>query len=91
VGAQGACGLAVPSFAPPPEDARANAERQAAEFGVEIREYHGVLRVPRRVFQRLLPERPTPERCVEDFFVAQTRRIRRSWLHKDAEIRQYWR
>ena len=24
-----------------------------------------VVRVPRRVFQRLLPERPTPERCVE--------------------------
>jgi hypothetical protein len=43
-----------------PEDARWNAERQAVEFGVEIGEYHGVVRVPRRVFQRLLPERPTP-------------------------------
>jgi hypothetical protein len=41
-----------------------NAERQAVEFGVEIGEYRGVVRVPRRVFQRLLPERPTPERCV---------------------------
>jgi len=29
------------------------------------REYRGVVRVPRRVFQRLLPEPPTPERCVE--------------------------
>ena len=47
-----------------PEDARWNAERQAVEFGVEIGEYRGVVRVPRRVFQRLLPERPTPERCV---------------------------
>ena len=47
-----------------PEDARWNAERQAVEFGVEIGEYHGVVRVPRRVFQQLLPERPTPERCV---------------------------
>ena len=46
-----------------PEDARWNTERQAVEFGVEIGEYHGVVRVPRRVFQRLLPERPTPERC----------------------------
>jgi hypothetical protein len=36
-----------------PEDARWNAERQAVEFGVEIAEYHGVVRVPRRVF-------PTP-------------------------------
>ena len=48
-----------------PEDARWNAECQPVEFGVEIGEYHGVVRVPRRVLQRLLPERPTPERCVE--------------------------
>ena len=43
-----------------PEDARWNAERHAVEFAVEIGEYRGVVRVPRRVFQRLLPERPTP-------------------------------
>ena len=50
-----------------PEDAAWNAERWAVEFGVEIGEYRGVVRVPRRVFQRLLPERPTlpPERCVQ--------------------------
>ena len=30
------------------------------EFGVVIGEYEGVVRVPRRVFQRLLPERLTP-------------------------------
>ena len=42
-----------------PENARWNAERQAVEFGVEIGEYRGMVRVPRRVFQRLLPERPT--------------------------------
>ena len=48
-----------------PENARWNAERHAVEFGVEIGEYRGVVQVPRRVFQRLLPERPTPERCVE--------------------------
>ena len=40
-----------------PDDARWNAERQAVEFGVEIGEYRGVVRVPRRVFQRLLAER----------------------------------
>jgi hypothetical protein len=50
-----------------PEDARWNAERQAVEFGVEIDEYRGVVRVPRRVFQRPLPARPTPERCVEAY------------------------
>jgi hypothetical protein len=31
-----------------PEDTRWNAERQAVEFGVEIGEYSGVVRVPRR-------------------------------------------
>ena len=43
-----------------PEDASWNAEQQAVEFGVEIGEYRGVVRVPRRVFQRLPPEPPTP-------------------------------
>jgi hypothetical protein len=52
-----------------PEDARWNTERQAVEFG----EYRGVVRVPRRVFQRLLPERPTPERCVEAYYLQLTR------------------
>jgi hypothetical protein len=42
-----------------PEDPHWNAARQAVEFGVEIGESRGVVRVPRRVFQRLLPERPT--------------------------------
>jgi hypothetical protein len=40
-------------------------DRTPSGFGVEIGEYRGVVRVPRRVFQRLLPGRPTPERCVE--------------------------
>ena len=42
-----------------PEDAHWSADQQAVEFGVEIGEYHGVVRVPRRVFQRLLPNAPT--------------------------------
>jgi hypothetical protein len=33
----------------------------------------GVVRVPRRVFQRLLPERPTPERCVEAYYLKRSR------------------
>jgi hypothetical protein len=52
---------------PFPEDTRWNAERQAVEFGVEIGEHRGVVRLPRRVFQRLLSEPPTPERCVEAY------------------------
>jgi len=41
-----------------PEGARWNAERQAVEFGVEIGEYSGVVRVPRRIFQLVLPAHP---------------------------------
>ena len=76
-----------------PEDARWNAERQAVEFGVEIR------RVPRRgpgaarVFQRLLPERPTPERCVEAYYLQRTRfegiverKLRRRQLTDDGNV-----
>ena len=54
-----------------PDDARWNAERQAMEFGVEIGEYCGVVRVPRRVFQRLFSERPTPERCFEAYYLCE--------------------
>jgi hypothetical protein len=43
------------------------------EFGVVIGEYRGVVRVSRRVFQRLLPERPTPERCIEAYYLQRTR------------------
>ncbi len=56
-----------------PEDARWNADRNAVEFGVEIGEYAGVVRVPRRVFQYLLDESPTPEKCVEGYHLNRTR------------------
>jgi uncharacterized protein DUF1488 len=76
-----------------PEDARWNADRQAVEFGVEIGEYHGVVRLPRRVFQRLLPERPTPERCVEAYYLKRTRfervaerKLRRRQLTEDGNV-----
>jgi hypothetical protein len=76
-----------------PEDARWNADRQAVEFGVEIGEYHGVVRLPRRVFQRLLPERPTPERCVEAHYLQRTRfervverKLRRRQLTEDGNV-----
>jgi uncharacterized protein YcaQ len=76
-----------------PEDARWNAERHAVEFGVQIGEYRGVVRVPRRVFQRLLPERPTPERCVEAYYIQRTRfesiaarKLRRRQLTEDGNV-----
>jgi hypothetical protein len=43
------------------------------ECGVGIGEYQGVVRFPRRGFQRLLPERPTPERRVEAYYLQRTR------------------
>jgi hypothetical protein len=76
-----------------PEDARWNEERQAVEFGVEIGEYCGVVRVPQRVFQRLLPERPTPDRCVEAYYLQRTRfegiaerKLRRRQLTEDGNV-----
>ena len=76
-----------------PEDARWNAEEQAVEFGVETGEYHGTVRVPRRVFQRLLPERPTPERCREAYSLQRTRferiaerKLRRRQLTEDGNV-----
>ena len=76
-----------------PEDAHWNAELQAVEFGVEIGEYRGVVRVLRRVFQRLLPERPTPERCVEAYYLQRTRfesiaerKVRRRQLTEDGNV-----
>ena len=76
-----------------PEDARWNADRQAVEFGVEIGEYRGVVTVPRRVFQRLLPERPIPEKCVEAYYLQRTRfesiaerKLRRRQLTDDGNV-----
>jgi hypothetical protein len=76
-----------------PEDARWNADRQAVEFGVEIGDYSGVVRVPRRVFQRLLPERPTHARCVEAYYLQRTRfesiaerKLRRRQLTEDGNV-----
>ena len=76
-----------------PEDARWNVERNAVEFGVEIGEYAGVVRISRRVFQRLLSESPTPERCVESYHLHRTRferiaerKLRRRQLTDDGNV-----
>jgi hypothetical protein len=76
-----------------PEDARWNPDRMAVEFGVEIGEYRGVVRVPRRVFQHLLAETPTPERCAEAYHLHRTRleliaerKVRRRQLSNDSNV-----
>ena len=76
-----------------PEDAYWNADHRAVEFGVEIGEYRGFVRVPRRVFRRLLPERPTSERCVEAYYLQRTRfesiaerKLRRRQLTEDGNV-----
>src|SRR3954454_7015223 len=56
-----------------PPDARWSDERAAVEFGIGVGEYEGVVRVPRRVFQRLLDHSPTPERCLEAYYLYRTR------------------
>ena len=76
-----------------PEDARWNPDRMAVEFGVEIGEYRGVVRIGRRVFHRLLPESPTPERCLEAYHLQRTRfeliaerKMRRRHLSDDGNV-----
>jgi hypothetical protein len=76
-----------------PEDARWNEQRQAVEFGVAIGDYEGVVRVPRRVFQRLVPESPSPERCLEAYHLQRTRferiaerKLRRRQLTEDVNV-----
>jgi hypothetical protein len=69
-------------------------DRQAVEIG----EYHGVVRVPRRVFQRQLCQRPTPEKCVEPYYLQRTRfgsiaarKLRRRQLTEDGNVEIGWR
>jgi Protein of unknown function (DUF1488) len=76
-----------------PDDARWNGEQEAVEFGVEVGEYRGVVRISRRALQRLLPNRPTPERCIEAYYLQRTRlegvaerKIRQRQLTEDGNI-----
>src|ERR1700744_3788737 len=76
-----------------PEDARWNEERDAVEFSVLLGPYEGVVRIGRRVFQSLLDQRPTPERCVEAFHLQRTRfemiaqrKLRRRQLTEDGNV-----
>src|SRR5215472_1163798 len=56
-----------------PEDARWNEDGDCVEFSVILRPYEGTVRIGRRVFQGLLDQRPTPERCIEAFHLQRTR------------------
>jgi hypothetical protein len=56
-----------------PPDARWNAAMSVLEFGIGLGEYEGIVRVPRRVFQPLLDQIPTPERCLEAYYLYRTR------------------
>src|SRR5579872_1600391 len=76
-----------------PPDARWNAESSAVEFGIGIGEYDGVVRVGRRVFQALLDQAPTPERCLEAYHLHRTRlemiaerKLRRRQLTEDGNV-----
>jgi hypothetical protein len=76
-----------------PPDAHWNPERSAVEFSIGIGEYEGVVRVGRRVFQPLLHEAPTPERCLEAYYFHRTRleliaerKVRRRQLTEDANV-----
>jgi len=76
-----------------PEDARRNADREAVEFSVILGPYEGTVRVPRRVFQGLLDQSPTPERCIEAFHLQRTRfeliverKLRRRQLTDDGNV-----
>jgi hypothetical protein len=76
-----------------PEDARWNDEHDAVEFSVILGPYEGTVRVGRRVFQGLLDQRPTPERCIEAFHLQRTRfemvverKLRRRQLAEDGNV-----
>jgi Protein of unknown function (DUF1488) len=76
-----------------PPDARWNPERSVVEFGIGVGEYEGVVRVSRRVFQILLSDAPTPERCLEAYHLHRTRfeliaerKVRRRQLTDDGNI-----
>jgi hypothetical protein len=76
-----------------PEDARWDDEWAAVEFTVMVGEYQGTVRVHRRVFQRMLDQSPTPERCLEAFHLQRTRfelaverKLRRRQLTDDGNV-----
>jgi hypothetical protein len=76
-----------------PEDARWNVQGEAIEFSVILGPYEGTVRIGRRVFQGLLDQSPTPERCMEAFHLERVRfemiaerKLRRRQLTTDGNV-----
>ena len=76
-----------------PDDARWSESAAAIEFGVEIGEYRGVVRIGRDVFRQLLGRRATPEACIEAYHLERTRferaaedKLRRRELAADGNV-----
>jgi hypothetical protein len=76
-----------------PPDVPWNPERSVVEFGIGVGDYEAVVRASRRAFQTLLPETPTPERCLEAYHLHRTRleliaerKVRRKRLTDDANV-----
>jgi hypothetical protein len=76
-----------------PEDARWSEARQSVEFGIGLGEYQGIVRVGRRMFQRLIDGRITPEACIEAYHLNRTRleriaerKVRRRQLTEDGNV-----
>ena len=76
-----------------PDGARWDSDQCCVEFGIAIGEYEGVVRVYRRAFQSLLNESPSPERCLEAYYLHRTRleriaerKIRQRQLTDDGDI-----
>jgi hypothetical protein len=70
-----------------------NPDRDAVEFSVILGQYEGTVRIARRVFQRLLDQSPSPERCMEAFHLQRTRfelvverKLRRRQLTDDGNV-----
>ncbi len=75
-----------------PDDATWNEAARAVEFGVEVGEYAGRVRVGRSVFQAWLPS-PTPEACLAAFHAERSRferaverKIARRQLTEDGNV-----
>jgi hypothetical protein len=76
-----------------PEDVRWNPDREAVEFSVILGQYEGTARIARRVFQRLLEQSSTPERCMEALHLQRTRfelvverKLHRRHLTEDGDV-----
>ncbi len=76
-----------------PEDAHWNADLEAVEFGFELGEYKGTVRLPRVVLRRLVGAPLTPEACLAAYHEHRTRleraaeaKLRRRELTEDGNV-----